>query len=791
MSVTKGIEFKIGFDTKEANKQIQDIQKRLQEMQKSQSYADRAQAQAGGQGGPQSERAQKVFKEHRERLLAISKEELVMAQRSADAAEKAIVRAKTLVAMEGLSAEKKQKAQEILNALLDKEVLAHKKIIDLKDEQAAGTPGAPGQAGEPSGGGILSGMSRQGLMTIVGAATGVAKFIGESFRYQQEKAQTIAGINQSLYRGSGVEDIMSGRGSNFAITSEERGRARFNALEAQKGMTMRETAGGLGGATAGAVGGFFAGGPVGAVVGGLAGLAGGSAVTGGQLLGGTKSMLQGEGFSKGVERARQAEFSADQEANRLAEIAKDPLKHRANEFFDNEGKKILQIQQMSGLTSDQMMGRGPSTKMGGAIPGMPGGNYVEQGAGFQFDAGQKGLLSGGIEKYTTSQILNSMAGIAGAGGSSAQMAQAQTALDLKRNYGVQSSNELIGMLSGKMGAGQSLGTNNEVVKKMLSEAFSTGIDTSTMGIETERFLKASTSFIMESGVRTEAGMTAVAGGMSNFVSDPSLAGIQSGVSAREQFENVGGAGGPAYTKALKVAALRKEFPQLNEKQLLYLSQRTPDQIKAGEDPILQDIAEDIGGMENLQKGSLKSIEKSMTFTQSSEKRLSDLKTKQKELAEGVPLSPEELKKMKREESAMALEFNATGVGGNLNSYGLMDLVGGSAKTFAGVKSKDITAPGRELGLMDKKEIADAVADQAAIKDIKTYEAQFTENVSNIAKVTKDIETELRNLKDAIAKNRIDENKVDNERASVERHRQYLIDKGLGSYLPNGQTRPAR
>ena len=749
MSQIKGIEFKVSIDAKEANKQIQEIQKRLQEMQKSQSYADRSQAQAGGTTSPQSERAQKVFKEHRERLLAISKEELIMAQRSADAAEKAIARAKVLVQMEGLSAEKKQKAQEILNSLLDKEVLARYKIIDLKDEQAAGGGGPPnppggvvgGADGGGGGAGVLSGMSRQGVMAVVSAAAGVAKIIGE---YQQEKSRTTAGINQSLYRGSGVSDIMEGRGFDFATTGTERGLAEFNAQEAQKGMTLREGIGGAAGLALGIGGAGKAGailgttlGPLGTVIGGAAGLAAGSYMFGGQLVGGAKSMLAGEGFMSGVERARQLEYSKDVEANREAEIAKNPLKHRAKEFYNTESGRMLELGQMSGLSQDEIMSKTTTS--------------VDAQGNFSFK--DSGILSSAGGMYTQAQKFGAMQGIAGAGGSSAQMAQGQTALDLKRNYGIQSANELTGMLSGRLQSGQTLGVDSPVFKKVMSEAVSVGLDTSKMGIETEQFLKTTASFIMDSGARTESGMAAVASNFSSFVSDPSLIGIDNAKTAKEAFDKISRGGGGANSANIQLAELRKQFPTLDENQLLYLSQASGDEISGGGDPMLNAIAKQVGGVDKLGKGKRSANVSSMTY----DKGLSDKHQnilERKRALEEIPMIDPEFRKQEMaaiDEEIAPIMAHSVAMGTNQGARGqaLKDLmlgVSGTGEVTGTDKTSSIDiAMKRAFGMGDKKEINDAAAEQVMTKEIRKYEAEFTESVSNVAKTTADLERSLRKL----------------------------------------------
>lgn len=736
-------------------------------MTKTQSYQDRAKS-AMGDGGPQSERIQKVFKEHQERLLAISKENLTIAQKSFEYKQKLIDKVQALAQAENISLEKRKQAQELLNKLKEKELELAKTITDETETQqkmsgggigGGGTTGDGGPAGRLSALGAKISSALSSAVPLIAAAGGVAKFLGNQTQFQQVKSQEQAQIAQNKFSASGADLLMSGRGAEYAIYNRERMRAMENARIAQTGMIAREAGGGAIGLASGLGGSLGAaglaakfgatglasilGGPMGLAVAGGAGLLAGTAMGGGQLVGGMKSFIQGEGFMEGVDRARQMELYQDAVRNQAAERAKDPFKEKAFEYYAANQDRYQSIMRKSGISMQELMGSK------GGVPS------VDAQGNFTFSEASEGLLGGGAGLYTQDKIIGNMQAIGAAGGTSAQMRNPRASLDMQRAYGIESAPQILGALSGQlMGGQQSLGVENEVTKRMLAAAFSTGIDTSKMGAETEKFLQASTKFVLESGAKTELGMAAVAGSLGNFTSEGSMAGISSATEAKSRFEQVTGSGSPAYMQALKLASMRKEFPELNEDELAYLSQASADQIAAGDDPLLKRLGEKVGGMEKLQKGSMKSIERGMTFSPTQEKKLTSLREKQSELANSPMMRPELRDKLQSEisnmEEDLGFSMSRTGIAGDLRGQKLKDFISGSSKTFAGVEAgAGVNAKSREMNIMDLLEMANAKADQAKNDRVRDYDGEFSQELESFKNTNAKVIIELEKLAETL------------------------------------------
>jgi hypothetical protein len=747
MSVTKGIEFKVSVDVKEANKQIQEIQKRLQEMQKNQSYQDRAKA-VGGAGGDKryDEKIQKVFEQHQNRLLAMNKEDLAIAQKNFDFKQKLIERTEALIRSEHSSMKLKEQAQRTLIQLKEKELELGEEIQDRQATQNRATAnlgGAAGGGGAGDGGpaGRLAqvGSMLKNAVPYIAAAAGVAKFLGEQTRFQQNKAGEQASIAQGMFKASGSDLLMSGQGAEFAVYQKERARGMENARIAQSGMVAREAGGtvlggivgaGLGGAVGG-IGGFLGGNIPGAILGakggaafgGAAGAAMGSVRNGGQLVGGITSFIQGETFEAGVQRARDLEYARDAARNVDVERARDPFKEKAMESMISKNDARQSIMRRSGLSYRQLVGGGEIAPGIGTIdmqgnftPGAPG-----QGA-------QEGVLGGG--QYTEQKTMSVMEQIAAAGGTSAQIGSPRGAQDLQRYYGVESAPQILGALSGKLIGGQkSFGPNDEVTTRMLAAAFSKGIDTSKMGAETEKFLQASTKFVMESGAKTEGGMAAVAGGLAQFMPEGSMAGIDVAVSAKERYEQLSGAGGPAYQQNLKLASLRQKFPGMNENELLYISRLSSDEIAAGDDPVLQRVMEkNKVSHEEMITGHRESVDKSLTFTQGTEQKLTKLRELEN-FKNNAPFGMEKAYDKDIQNLKSDLELETRGViSGGAKGYKATQVFSGEGKELSGIE-----APTKALGMENLIEITNAKADQIKLEREGKYQSGAAEDFGEYLK----------------------------------------------------------
>jgi hypothetical protein len=763
---TKNIEFKATLNTAEMDSKIQALQQKLRTISSSTTVGDKAKS-IYGEGAGMTERSQKLQESFNQRNLQYLRQEFDVRDRLFKSQENNLKQTDMQIerskknSKEQLDLIKERYAieEKMLRLNIEQNAIAEKaKSIGGRDKDfgisggggagagAGATPVGGAGDGGPAGRLAAMGAMLKNAVPFIAAAAGVASFIGNQSRFQQNKSMQQAEIAQGMFRATGSDLLMSGKGAEFAVYQKERMRAMENARIAQGGMTSREIGGTVSGAVVGgigAAGGAAIGakfglplGPLGVAGGAIAGAGlgaiAGNIRSGGQLVGGVQSLIQGEGFSTGVQRARDLEFARDAQRNYEAEKAKDPFKQVAQEHYMASAVARQNILRKSGLSNRQLVG-------GAGIGSMDLlGNFTS--------GNQEGVLGGG--EYTESGTMSVMQQIAASGGTSAQIGAPRGAQDLQRNYGVESAPQILGALSSKLMGGQkSLGTSDDVTRRMLAAAFSAGIDTSKMGAETERFLQASTKFVMESGARTESGMTAVAGSLANFMPEGSMAGIGVAVSAKERYEQLGGAGGPAYQQNLKLASLRQKFPGVNESDLLYISRLSPDKIAAGDDPVLKSIMEDEGiSQEKMVSGHRESIDKSLTYDTESEKKL----TKLRELEQFKREAPYGMKGAYDKDIAKAkagLVRSTRGItSGNLEGEEAMQVFSGQKEEdFSGVK-----APSRELNIYDMFEQANAKADQVKLQRSESYEEGMKEDLTKFKNTNNQVVIELQKLAETLA-----------------------------------------
>lgn len=724
---TKGIEFKVSIDAKEANKQIQEIQKRLQEMTKNQSYQDRTKSQAGG-ADKQDERLNKIFKERNEQQLAAGRENLLLSQKLLDSKQKLLDKVTALAKAESISENERMtaldKKKKIEEDLYNIAVKTREQKDAIADGEALGKPGGTGDGG-PAGRLAQVGSMLKNAVPYIAAAAGVAKFLGEQTRFQQNKAGVQADIAQGMFKASGSDLLMSGRGAEFAVYQKERARGMENARITQTGMTTREAGGTIQSAAIGgmsAAAGMAIGGKLGLPLGPF-GVAGGAAIgagigavagnvrNGGQLAGGISSFMQGDTFEAGVQRARDLEYARDASRNADVERAKDPFKEKAMESMISKNDARQNIMRKSGLSYGQLTGTQAAAPT------------VDMQGNFTFGEYTPGVLGSG--QYTEQKTMSVMEQIASAGGTSAQIGSPRGAQDLQRNYGVESAPQILGALSGKLMGGQkSFGPDDEVTKRMLAGAFSAGIDTSKMGAETEKFLQASTKFVMESGAKTEGGMAAVAGGLANFMPEGSMAGIDVAVSAKEQFNKLGGGEGPAYQQNLRLNSLRKKFPQMDENDLFYVSKMNPDEVTAGDDTNFKRILERNGiSHADFKRGSAQSTEKSMTYDTGNEKKMTELRGLVKERSEGgLMMKGIYDKKISDVSSDLGVSGFRMNLTGGLKGEKAQALYEGIASEAEGIDpTTGIKAPIRAKEFTDMLEITNGKTDQVRLEREGKYQ----------------------------------------------------------------------
>lgn len=745
---TKGIEFKVSIDAKEANKQIQEIQKRLQEMQKNQSYQDRAKAQSGG--GPQDERIQKVFREHQERLLAISKENLTLAQKSLDYKQKLIEKVQALAQAENTSVEKRKQAQEVLNKLKEQELATARKIVEEQDIQAkAGGSAAGGGGSPPVDGGVGTNIFKGAIKTFLarelsnivqGAANLTASTL---FEGAQNKSRQQAGVVRGSAQMSGADLILSGRGAEATLYQNERRQALSEALDAQGAITTRglgSMAGsaigyaGVGagiGATLGGMAGFAAGGvgaiPGAAIGGKLGGLAGGAygslkSLTSGQTGAYLEGMLTpGDSGSEAVERLRAQTLVDNYEQNLEANKTKNYRRTKAMEFMEGNRDKFIHAQQTMGLNDQGTFGMLNDTSRG---------------------------------QFTIDQTLGAAGAIGSAGGSTAQMRNANQANALQRDYGLQNAAGLTGLLSKQIGGGK--GVSDEVTKKLLADAFSVGLDASNFSRETEKFVSMSAKFVAQSGAETSEAQKAIAGLMGNYVTGDSMQRIEAGEGAREEVERKTSGKGTSYEKMLQFSSARRSG--LGRQDATALMKMTKEQIMVGGAVIDDMVARTGKSPEELLQVKKQMGDTAFTKTGAEEKLFETYKSTTSAAAKLMPKGTQvsnynDLKAAYEAESdpdkkkVLGEALTATQRIQGFRAGNEGELVQTPAEAEARLKGeagytskRDLTAdaPKLEVTAAQKAREADATSEKAQLDNAKTYLKDYSESVGSIAKVSKEM-----------------------------------------------------
>ena len=612
----KGIEFKINLNTQEANKQIADLQQKLQSMSKTSGYADRARA-VFGDNSQMSRESQKIFKDQQTADSKYLKDKFDSLQRNKELADKMLTRS-----LEG----GKQTARD-----LEKQIQLQEKLFNIQKQQvdiaekmktsgagnlpqgfgggisAGGSGGGSGTAlpqgfggagmgGQPSGGSgggffgefIASSVGR--MMTagaIVGMITKVAQGtvaeVANTFSFNQNQTRSQASVVGATRSASGINDIASGRGAGTSMWNPARMKAKLEAEEAYKGQRIGEGVFEAGGTAAGYLAGGETTAEYGAGIGGL--MRGGTEATAG-MRGRLSSLFSTGSFKGGAEASAKAralykeqQIAADAATNVEAEKGKDPLRDMATNYFESNRGRMLQAQQMSGMGDQEMANM---------------------------------LKGGGL--YTEDQKYGMMQGIAGAGGSSAQMRAGRQGLDLQRGYGIQNAAGVMGMLSSGLGGGQTAG--DATTKRILADAFSIGLDASHFSRETEKFLLQSAQFISDSGARTVAEQQAAMNISTVKGTGTSMQEIAAMGSGRSMGLAAQGAGASPMAQAMQLSSMRtdKFLGKLQDTDRQYLMELDPSQINESDPQIAGMMSKTGSTIEQLRSGVMKAKSIGSGFT---------------------------------------------------------------------------------------------------------------------------------------------------------------------------------
>ena len=734
MSQMKGIEFKGTLNTTEMDAKIQKIKQQLQSINSSSTIGDRGKA-VFGEGSAMTERGQRL-------QAAFNKENLQTLQKEFDTRNNLYRNQEILLKQNQIAMDKaKANSKEMID--LDKKrlsILAKQlEIYEMQEKtarQAISIGGKEKDFGVSSGGGGGAGTRSSGssdgpdgispssmIRGIIGKAfatyaviQGIQKatqIVGSVLTQEQEQSKRETSIAQLEYTTSGKRQELGGEYLRAKFFEPERAEGMAEAERIKAGTTLTS-----------AIGSKWA-----------------------SLKADPLSFLSGNSSEKGVaaEAAyrKQAYLESVDESQRAA-IEANPELNTAFDYFNSNKNQFLKAQQMSGMTDQQLMG-------------------------------QQGFLSASGGQFTTEQKLGAMQGIYGAGGSSAQGRVAGEALQIQRQYGVQGAAGIMGGLSGNIGGGQT--GSDSVVRRILADAFSVGLDASKFSRETERFLSISAKFVEQSGARTPEAMMAVTAGMQAPLGT-AMADINAMGSAHGNFQSKMGAGADQYSKALQFSKMRSDpnLSQLSEDDRTTLAGFSPDQINAG-GTFLETMAKN-AGFETYDEfkekmtgaGGVKSFgATSSPETAQRQKALAKIQTDlgfnplnkemfSKKLGEaGTELERQELIRSRDEASNLSQK-----IGSNLIATGKIPAgtapndIDSHVQQYIGMEVKkdkyDLSntliapqTPGVQQGALADTDKVQAAGDQESLTSAMNYMPRYAQSVKDIATISEELSRSLGGL----------------------------------------------
>lgn len=734
---TKNIEFKASLNTSEMDSKIQALQQKLRTIASQTAVGEKARS-IYGETSPMTERAQKLQESFNQRNLQYLREEFTLRDRLYKAQENKLKQINDLV-------ESSKKGSQEQLKLEEEKVKTQEKLLRLQSEQNAIAEKFKGIKGTTEGlipeelkFGKAAGQQAKPPFMPPGGGGGEGGGIPPSGEPGDEISKMLRGglgmalkaygISQIVQRATGIvgdilkhEQEMSIRETSIAQlqyeTSGRREELEGDYLKSKFFQPERaagtEEARGMAVRTGTFIKSFIP-----AFYEGVKGAGG-------------IGDFNKEAFSKVIE---QYQLESEKESIQ-AQLAKNPELSAAYDYFSANRGRFLQAQQLSGMGDQELM----------SFLGRQGG------------------------QFTIEQKLGAMQSIYGAGGSTAQGRQAGQALQLQREFGIQSAGQVIGALSGNIGGGAT--GAESVTRKILSEAFSTGLDASKFSRETERFLNITAKFVEESGARTPEGMARVAESMTPAVMGTSMADINAAAGAMANFQSKMGEGAGEYSKALQQSKLRRDpnLGKLSEEERMMLSNLSPADILAGSD-FLKRMSERAGFTDYSQftksmlgPSGVKSF--GATYTEESAQRMSrigQIQTEagfnilnkeifEKEIKEASPERKEQLENLRKEALEQSDKLTAS-----LYAQGQ---ISGKTSTFAAqtapfyaLETEDIlkdTFIGKKPAMPAKEMTTFDLATMAAAEGEQTKLENATKNMERYSGLVGDVANQTENLAKAI------------------------------------------
>jgi hypothetical protein len=412
----------------------------------------------------------------------------------------------------------------------------------------------------------VAGMGLAGVGGIL-SATGALINIGASaYDYVSATPQVVLAAQGSAMNANsqGLRDIFSGRGFERRFYAAEEAEARRMAKERREDMEKTDTTKVIG-TGVGIVGAGLASGGIGA----------GIATVGAAIYSLFDSRFRDKALSMmGFESAEQRYKSQmdEQEAQMAAQNLENlkaiqPVKQTVFDRYMQEMMPNLQAQRAMGLSDEALQ------------------TFLEQGAGAGF------LMQ---ETRASGEAILS------AGGSTrAARGLATFANQLVRDKDLTNAQQLIGMLSGAVG---SASETESALKKVLTDSVRLGLDKSEFAAENRKFNQMATEIIVRSGARDAAGAGLVSERFSGFVAEKTMAGLEGARSAFSLKELLSSQGGGARGVMQAAALMRNRmFKGLNPMEMSAVMNMKPSEILAGNPEVeaLYEKVRSIPGNENL------------------------------------------------------------------------------------------------------------------------------------------------------------------------------------------------
>lgn len=568
MSNGKEIRIKWLSDETEIDKSVQNLQRRLQQMNQTNRQITNI-SETGGALSKRAEYAQKVFQQTSVSQLQKESREIEQKQRlETQALMRKQRELRDIEKTEGGITQEKQKQLDILREEINlkaKQVMeleASKKKIDdtVKEMQGPGGPKQPGQGGGGPGGGPDQNKALAMFKDIL-KSLGVATVLNGAINFAQHRIErdrrVLADQGQTAQMASReLREMAQGQGMRGLFFAGERQKAMQMAAQEQGRMGNLDFARLAAGTAAGAVGGSFIPG-LGTAIGAGVGAIG---AFGGMMAGSDRlysRVFDQEQYRQMMTREGMQKY----EANRAMLELQNPMKTMAFDSISGTIGRDVMLERSLGLGNRDLYGqagRGPITPQaikdimetpmartrGVRGQGMrwqdfvtgyePTGTSPLQGGERGTDImglfkeqrfnlnrpegmGRTGFLKNAMDPYRTGQLFGredvegSIKALIGAGATTeGARGLAGQALQFQRNLRLQNAPQIMGMMSGQ---GVQTQQTDDMVIRLMSEAVKVGVDASRMPQEMQR-MTAITAELATQG-----------GGFSNQAAENFLAGL--------------------------------------------------------------------------------------------------------------------------------------------------------------------------------------------------------------------------------------------------------------------------